>query len=82
MTSAWISIRNGRVPSIMAAICFFAGVNMLFLGLIGEYVGRIFLGYSNTPQFVVRRIDENGKVPYILEDGKKYVLTEDKGEAE
>lgn len=55
---------------------------MLFLGLIGEYVGRIFLGYSNTPQFVVRRIDENGKVPYILEDGKKYVLTEDKGEAE
>ena len=69
-------------PSLMSAICFFAGVNMLFLGLIGEYVGRIFLGYSNTPQFVVRRIDENGKVPYILEDGKKYVLTEDKGEAE
>lgn len=45
-------------PSTMAAICFFSGINLLFMGLIGEYVGRIFLGMSNNPQFVVRCVHE------------------------
>lgn len=53
-------------PSIMAAICFFAGLILLFLGLIGEYIGRIFLGISNNPQFVVRCIDEHGKEPAAI----------------
>ncbi len=43
-------------PSMMVAICFFSGVNLLFLGLIGEYLGRMFLGMSRYPQFVVRKI--------------------------
>lgn len=45
-------------PSMMAAICFFSGVHLLFLGIIGEYIGRIFLGMSNNPQFVVRSVHE------------------------
>lgn len=43
-------------PSMMVAICFFSGVNLLFMGLIGEYIGRMFLGMSRYPQFVVRKI--------------------------
>lgn len=43
-------------PSMMAAVCFFSGINLLFLGLIGEYLGRMFLGMSRYPQFVVRKI--------------------------
>lgn len=43
-------------PSMMVAICFFAGINLLFLGLIGEYLGRMFLGMSRYPQFVVRKV--------------------------
>ncbi len=43
-------------PSMMAAICFFAGVNLLFLGLIGEYLGRMFLNMNRYPQYVVRKI--------------------------
>lgn len=31
-------------PSMMATICFFSGLNLMFMGIIGEYVGRIFLG--------------------------------------
>lgn len=45
-------------PSTMAAICFFAGLNLLFMGMIGEYVGRIFLGMSSNPQFVVRNVHQ------------------------
>lgn len=45
-------------PSMMAATCFFSGVILLFMGVIGEYIGRIFLGMSNNPQFVVRNVHQ------------------------
>lgn len=40
--------------SIMAAILIFSGVIMLFLGLIGEYIGRIYICLNEAPQFVVK----------------------------
>ena len=43
-------------PSTMAAICFFAGLNLLFMGMIGEYVGRIYISMNNSPQYVIREI--------------------------
>lgn len=43
-------------PSLMVAICFFAGLNLLFLGLIGEYIGRMFLSTNSQPQYVVRQV--------------------------
>lgn len=62
-------------PSMMAAICFFSGLNLMFMGLIGEYIGRIFLGLCNNPQYVVRQIDEQGKRPYLVnEDGQQFEL--------
>ncbi len=43
-------------PSMMVAICFFSGIDLLFMGLIGEYVGRMFLGMNQNPQYVVREV--------------------------
>lgn len=43
-------------PSMMVTICFFAGMNLMFLGLIGEYIGRMFLGMNKDPQYVVRQV--------------------------
>ena len=43
-------------PSMMATICFFSGLNLMFMGIIGEYVGRIFLGMSKNLQYVVRQV--------------------------
>ena len=42
--------------STMVAIFFFSGVILLFLGLIGEYVGRMFLCIGNAPQYVVKSV--------------------------
>lgn len=42
--------------SMMVAICFFSGLILLSLGLIGEYLGRLYLNHSNNPQFVVRTV--------------------------
>lgn len=49
---------NPTVPigfsALMAALVFFGGMIMIMLGLIGEYVGRIYISMNNSPQYVVR----------------------------
>ena len=40
--------------STMAAILLLSGIQLLLLGIMGEYVGRIYLGISHKPQSVVR----------------------------
>lgn len=40
--------------SLLAGVLFVGGVIMILLGLIGEYVGRIFICINQSPQFVVR----------------------------
>lgn len=44
--------------SIIIAITFFAGVQLLTLGIIGEYLGRLHLNINERPQFVERAILE------------------------
>lgn len=61
-------------PSLMVTIFFFSGLILMFMGLIGEYIGRIFLGLCNNPQFVVRQVDEQGQKPYLISaDGVRFV---------
>ena len=40
--------------SLMAAMLLLSGTQLLLLGILGEYVGRIYLGISDKPQSVVR----------------------------
>lgn len=40
--------------SIIATILFVGGMIMMMLGMLGEYVGRIFLSLNRLPQYVVR----------------------------
>jgi glycosyltransferase involved in cell wall biosynthesis len=40
--------------SLMAATLLLSGTQLLLLGIMGEYVGRIYLGMSAKPQSVVR----------------------------
>ena len=42
--------------STMAVILFIGGMIMLMLGLIGEYIGRVYISLNNSPQFVIREI--------------------------
>ena len=41
---------------IMAALLIFSGTQLVMLGLIGEYVGRMFLTVNQRPQAVVREV--------------------------
>lgn len=40
--------------SVMVSILFFSGVQIIFLGLIGEYIGKHYLHTNGTPQWVVK----------------------------
>src|SRR5437762_6317419 len=40
--------------SLMAAMLLLSGTQLLLLGILGEYVGRIYLGISEKPQSVIR----------------------------
>lgn len=40
--------------SLMAAILFVGGIIMMLLGIIGEYIGRIYICLNNSPQYVIR----------------------------
>ena len=51
-------ILNPAVPAgysaIISMVSFIGGMNMLLLGLVGEYIGRIYLSINRNPQYVVR----------------------------
>lgn len=40
--------------STMAVILFIGGMIMMMLGMIGEYIGRIYICINNSPQYVIR----------------------------
>ena len=42
--------------ALIVAITFFAGIQLLFLGLIGEYLGRVYDEAKSRPHFVVAEV--------------------------
>ena len=44
--------------STVVIVLFIGGVQLISLGLIGEYVGRLFLHHSEEPQFTIYEIIE------------------------
>jgi hypothetical protein len=45
---------------LMAGLLIFSGTQLVMLGLIGEYIGRMFLAVNQRPQSVVREVHRSG----------------------
>jgi len=58
-------IFNPNLPlgysTIISVIFFFSGVQMLFLGLIGEYVGKILKNVNKEDQYIINYIKKKNK---------------------
>ena len=56
-------IMNPAMPvgysSIIAIMLFMFGIILFFMGLIGEYVGRIYISLNKAPQFVIKNYQES-----------------------
>jgi glycosyltransferase involved in cell wall biosynthesis len=50
------------IPTVLGCVVFFAGIQLMILGLVGEYLGRLYLDQTGTPQYVVR---------YAIREGSK-----------
>lgn len=49
--------------STMAVLLLLFGILFIILGMLGEYIGRIYISLNNAPQFVIREtvnINEEG----------------------
>lgn len=53
---AWLFSTPSGWGSLMASLLVFSGIQLMMLGVIGEYLGRLHLTLNAKPQFVVRRV--------------------------
>lgn len=53
----WLSPNvTAGIPTVLAVIVLFSGFQLVALGMIGEYLGRVFLENNGQPQYVIRAI--------------------------
>jgi len=48
--------------SLLVAVLFLGSIQLVSLGILGEYLGRLFLNSNKRPQFSIRRIHRHGQV--------------------
>jgi len=46
-------------PTIMVTVLFLGGIQLLALGIIGEYIGTIFKETKKRPPYIIKEIDDD-----------------------
>ena len=55
----WVLVRHAMGATVTgwasttAAVCFMGGVQMLSLGVIGEYVGKVYMETKRRPRWII-----------------------------
>lgn len=64
--SLYVKLIHGRSPegftALITAMTFLSGVQLLFLGIIGEYLGRVYDEAKARPMYMVESVVANGNV--------------------
>jgi dolichol-phosphate mannosyltransferase len=58
----YVRVALGRSPAgftaLLVAVTFLSGIQLFFMGVIGEYIGRIYEETKGRPTFIVARVIE------------------------
>lgn len=55
VVTRFITGHTGGWASIVSIICFLGGVQLLSLGVIGEYIGKIYLEVKQRPRYIIEK---------------------------
>jgi len=62
MYSVYVRLALGQSPqgftALIVAFTFLSGIQLFFMGIIGEYVGRVYEESKGRPTFIVARVIE------------------------
>ncbi|WP_225046832.1 glycosyltransferase family 2 protein [Lacticaseibacillus kribbianus] len=51
-------------PSLVSIVLFIGGIQLLCLGIIGKYIGKIFLETKKRPLYIIKETDESEAHPW------------------
>ena len=46
---------------MICVVCFMGGIQLISLGVIGEYIGKIYLEVKHRPRYIISDRTENEK---------------------
>ena len=47
--------------SLIIPLCFFSGIQMISIGILGEYLSKVYNESKSRPRFIIEQIENNGK---------------------
>jgi dolichol-phosphate mannosyltransferase len=69
---------NPGLPTIVLVVSFFSGMQLLSLGLMGEYVGRIYDEVKRRPKYIVDyTVELPAKIPPQSDDAPETLRQKD-----
>ena len=57
--------------SIICVMCFIGGIQLICLGVIGEYIGKMYIEVKNRPRYIISKRTNNFKTKNTFDEKQR-----------